>query len=338
MSDFATATVQPGGPDPSKRVNYSFGLVLGVDEFVQEQTYLLAKHRLHNRALHGYGTVWGLKVDVPDDVDPPEVRVAPGLALSPAGYEICVPTVMCAKLGDWLTRNGDALEAAYGPPPFDLALCVVLCYRECKTDVVPLPGEPCRTEAETRAASRIQDSFELKLCLHDDVILSPPAGAEGDLEYCDCAEPSSLLRARTGFGQLLRRLDVQDSAASVDEATFLDDVRALADPPSWLSPPVAEPTIPLPPDQAAELIEAAARVWVTEVLPSLLAGAADRSLCAPPEDSCVRLATLRFTVAASDVVQGGAGGVTVDDAGRPLLLDTSVLQAGVLGGPPIELP
>ena len=43
------------GLDPDKRVKYSLGLVLGVDEFEQEQHYLLGRGRQHNRALHGYG-------------------------------------------------------------------------------------------------------------------------------------------------------------------------------------------------------------------------------------------------------------------------------------------
>src|SRR4051812_26809162 len=91
MTDFDSATTDVGVLDPGKRVNYSLGLVLGVDEFRQEQAYFLAKHRRHNRMLHGHGTVWGLKLGVPAK-EPPEIHVAPGLAAAQSGHEICVPT------------------------------------------------------------------------------------------------------------------------------------------------------------------------------------------------------------------------------------------------------
>ena len=38
MSEFVTAEAQMTRLDPTKRVNYTLGLVLGVDEFLQEQT------------------------------------------------------------------------------------------------------------------------------------------------------------------------------------------------------------------------------------------------------------------------------------------------------------
>ena len=66
MSEFTTACPDAAALDPLKRVCYSTGLVLGVDEFRQEQEYFLAKDRLHQRALHGYGTVCGLKVSIED--------------------------------------------------------------------------------------------------------------------------------------------------------------------------------------------------------------------------------------------------------------------------------
>ena len=52
--------------DPTKRVNYTAGLVLGVEEFQQEQYYFIEKTRWHNRFLHGYGTTSGLQVDLAD--------------------------------------------------------------------------------------------------------------------------------------------------------------------------------------------------------------------------------------------------------------------------------
>jgi hypothetical protein len=68
-------------PDPHRRVCYSNGLVLGVDEFVQEQVYFLEQNREHNRGLHGYGTVCGLYVTVQDTpAEGPQIWVGPGTA------------------------------------------------------------------------------------------------------------------------------------------------------------------------------------------------------------------------------------------------------------------
>ena len=54
MSCISTSCQQSLTLDPHKRVCYSQGLVLGVDEFVQEELYFLEQHRRHARGLHGY--------------------------------------------------------------------------------------------------------------------------------------------------------------------------------------------------------------------------------------------------------------------------------------------
>ena len=61
---------------------------------------------------------------------------------------------------------------AIGSPPQPLTVYVVLCYRECETDPVPIPGGPCRTQEDSTAASRITDDFQLKL------VLEPPPQVE----------------------------------------------------------------------------------------------------------------------------------------------------------------
>jgi hypothetical protein len=154
----------PGG-DPRKRVNHTAGLVLGVDEFVQEQTHLRERDHLAARSLHGYGTVAGLGVRW-DDAEG-HLLVAAGLAIDPAGRLICVPTEQRIDFGDWLTRHRDAIAAAAEVPADELldavTLSLVLCYRELETDPVPVPSRPGRPADEATIASRILDSFELDL-------------------------------------------------------------------------------------------------------------------------------------------------------------------------------
>ena len=57
-----------------RRVHYFHGQLLGVQDFRTEQAYFRAKHQLHNRCLHGRGTVCGLRV-VP--LAPPQLCESP---------------------------------------------------------------------------------------------------------------------------------------------------------------------------------------------------------------------------------------------------------------------
>ncbi len=349
MGDFQSAVIDTEQIDPLKRVNYSFGLVLGVDEFLQEQTHLLEKHRRHNRRLHGYGTVCGLKVSVPTGVTPVEVRVAPGLAVTRGGAEVCVPRVMCAKLDDWLKANDAVLRQHVGVPPTTVTVCVVLCYRECATDIVPIPGEPCRSEEDAMAASRVAESFEIKLCLHDDVgsppFGSPPFGSPPitSLSSTSCACASLTIRAagEAEMGHLLRRIKVSlvgtptPSQAAMEAAT-----RAIlaAVPGGPVSTPPSTSTLLVRPKQARDMLAAVSRVWTTEVLPELLRRDGESACGGPSPDACVQLATLRLDVAANGKVNGGAAGVKIDETERPILLDTSLLQEWLWSGGPSIVP
>ena len=71
-----------GTISPDLRVFYQYGMVLGLNDFLQEQTHNLGLDYHHERSLHGYGTVYGLRVtastplDAPDDVT---LTVEPGI-------------------------------------------------------------------------------------------------------------------------------------------------------------------------------------------------------------------------------------------------------------------
>jgi hypothetical protein len=65
-------------------------MLLGVDDFRTEQEYLRSRMRRHNRRLHGAGIATGLDVTVERGSAGAGIEIAPGLALDPAGNEICV--------------------------------------------------------------------------------------------------------------------------------------------------------------------------------------------------------------------------------------------------------
>jgi hypothetical protein len=329
------------GVDPAKRVKYSTGLVLGIDEFDQEQFYFLEQDRQHHRALHGYGTVCGLKLSH----EGLRILVEAGVAVNPQGKVIRVPRDQCAELGTWLDvpANRQQVELCYGAPPGPASLYVLLCYRECETDNVPLPGAPCRSEEETLAASRVTETFDLRLSP------SPPRADEEE--------------AVRVFGELLREIEIADGSppSSLEEAIEeierrVGDLPKLLTPGGWPLDPCQEPGSPLgsPPDSplgsplesplgspleggplvvaredAPEVLRAAFRVWATVVRPALLAG---RNCAAcPPDESCILLGELRFRLRNDGTIDTEVSSERPDwleiaQDERPILLHSRLMQ------------
>jgi len=209
MSDFTASACAGGNLDPRKRVNYALGLVLGEDEFRQEQLYLRERDHRAVRALHGYGTVAGLAVTLGE-----QLVVAPGLAVDPPGRFMCVSSPQCADLPAWLNAHRDEVLQHVGSSPGlpgHVDLYVVLCYRECATDKVPLPSEPCQSDEESMAASRLMDSFELKLVFERPA----PAGELG----------GGLIQE--AIREIVELEDFPLSGSPPDEPPGADDVRDL---------------------------------------------------------------------------------------------------------------
>src|SRR5215207_1729202 len=97
--------------DSTKHVNYTSGMILGVDDFTQEFAYLAGRDRWLARDALGYGTVSGLQVAVDKEGGTrPRVMILPCVALSPRGQLICVSTAQCAYLNEWLAANVDELK------------------------------------------------------------------------------------------------------------------------------------------------------------------------------------------------------------------------------------
>ncbi len=317
MCDFKTAVPEASVLDPKKRVRYSTGLVLGVDEYRQTDLYFRQRDHLHQRSLHGYGTVAGLGVRVRAAASGrPEVLVAPGLAVTPRGESVCVARGQCAPLDDWLDSHEE--EFAGSPPaspPETVRAWVTLCYRECETDRVPILGDPCRTLEDATAPSRIADDFELKL----------------SLEAPDQEEEEVV----GDFGDLLRSLEItEEPGAGLGPEELAELVRGLVpagSPPIGSPPPGSPPEAPrIQRDDLPQALALAFRVWASEVRPRLASGAAG---CAGGGEPCVLLAQLDFPVARTPQgelrVDGDHEDVTVDQRERPILLSTRVLQEWV---------
>jgi hypothetical protein len=73
-------------PKPFERLRFFNGRLLTAGDFALEQNYFHDKQKLHNRALHGFGIVSGLRVSVESG----KVVVTAGLALDCEGNELVV--------------------------------------------------------------------------------------------------------------------------------------------------------------------------------------------------------------------------------------------------------
>jgi hypothetical protein len=68
------------------RPHFFFGKLLTAEDLSQEQTYFIEKSKRHNRNLHGFGIVTGLRVST----DAGQIKISAGMALDCEGNEIVI--------------------------------------------------------------------------------------------------------------------------------------------------------------------------------------------------------------------------------------------------------
>jgi hypothetical protein len=349
MADFTSRMATPGGAsDPTKHVNYTYGMVLGVDDLTQEFAYHSGRDQWTARDTIGYGTVNGLRVTVPPHLNGvTEVIVSEGTALSPRGQLIQVTALQCANLIKWLgiEKNRNAVnEALDAQPASTITLSVVLCYRACPTDKVPVPGEPCRTEEDSMAYSRLRDDFKLELRLKR--AADPPSP--------DQREEDALRDFVRWVNDHLIITEEDDNLT--DEETFINTLRQAAH-------PVMSPPSKLPPDfmldavppekmrvragQACDFMRSAFRLWTTELRPRWRPAKFNmQSLSCPPDgasdadaaaatasmdDNCVLLADLQVPLTNQRLLDTTKN-VRVLEARRPYVLHLRMLQEWLMCG------
>jgi hypothetical protein len=335
MSVFSTkmAVAEGAPPDPTKHVNFTYGMVLGAADFKQEFGYLSSRDQWMCRDLLGYGTVSGLSVTIAVDATGPRVIVNAGVAVTPRGELVRVPLAQCANLNDWLSGADQVKHLQNRGTPLSTTtdradVYVALCYRGCPTDKVPIPGEPCRHEDDLTAPSRLMDDFTLELRW------DPP-------EQPDEA-------ALRDFVDWLSRIPIVDGPSSLPIDKFLDAIRDAAfvvgSPPAspphefmYGSPPA---TLEIGAADACRYLRAAYRVWVTELRPKWGAswwgaqprcadgGPADR----PTPESCLLLVRLDVPLVRKSIAVGSGWEVSstlavgIDEETRPFLVPLRMLQ------------
>lgn len=304
------------GLNPDLRVNYEFGLVLGVDEFRQEQLYQLENDYLHNRSLHGYGTVWGLDVTLRGP-ESPEIVVSPGIGVDQIGRTFVIRHPLCASLAAWLGKqeNPDTIDTIY----------VVARYDECLDALVPIAGQPCSSSEQNQAASRIRRSFQVAL-------QTQPPMMEAWRAVRRLADVMTHVELVAELGE-----DDSDEAAIIELvrllrsnqlATRLEELRttaAAAGRTGWKF-------LRLPEQDSRRALDRIFTVWVTEVRPTLAPDLLDTD----GEETTILLATLQRIQAdegeETESDDSVVGGWRVTDEGRPYLLNTQVIQSLLLLG------
>jgi hypothetical protein len=218
---------------PFSRVRYSYGQLLGAEDFTADQRYHLLRARLRNALLHGSGVVCGLDVTSHALDDPPsaELRCSPGLAIDPLGREILVAEPICLDITG--LANNPAFWPELSPPPGEtegsaLRRCyVVLTYRACLADQAPTIAPPCSDADQALGYIRVLDSY--RLCLAAE---PPPDPHELSRDWTNLDTPPAL-RARlqtlmTGAPPNLARLWGPPEEAAVLLATV--DLEAVGTP------------------------------------------------------------------------------------------------------------
>jgi hypothetical protein len=320
-------SISAGTLSPDQRVNYAYGMVLGLDEFLTEQQYFLNKDYLHERALHGYGTVYGLQVTVsPAGTSDFTIQVAPGMAIDQWGREVVVRAAQCARLGSWLAAQDQETVAHHMGPSAEFTVYVVANYADCQDDLVPLPGQPCSSSAQTMVASRLRDAWNIQLRWE------PPPMLSWDTDRRLARLLSSV--------QIVAGLDpAQSSEAEIIAAVLAlpsdlgagpEDLWPLVDwppgsPPSGPSGPVV---YKLPAETAADALDRIFTIWVTQVRPLIT----PPDLTQPPDtsDPAVLLSTITFTLGPPVSPPTAEPAIATcdepDDTGRPYVLHTRLIQ------------
>jgi hypothetical protein len=159
-----------GGPG-MERVRFFARQLLTPDDLTQEQEYLRAKLRRHNRLLHGWGVVCGCEV-TPAPA-PWTVTIDPGYVLGPQGDEILIDTQLSIDISK-RDPDGNAILPCADPtdpwcagvrvtPRANQTLFIAVAYADCPTRPVRVQPAGCGCDGGQCEYSRIRDSYVVRV-------------------------------------------------------------------------------------------------------------------------------------------------------------------------------
>ena len=154
------------GAVAAERNRYFTGKCMTARDFQADQDYLLSHHRLHNRLLHGWGIVCGLRVIRHKNPDCRNwVVVRSGVALDCCGRELVLPC-----------------DTAYdlAPPEAEQPAALLLClrYAEEQVEHVPVLFHEGECDPARREANRVRELAVIEV--HDLEDVEPGCWRERD--------------------------------------------------------------------------------------------------------------------------------------------------------------
>ena len=166
-----------------ERNNYFTGKYLTARDFADEQAYFLSRHRLHNRLLHGWGIVCGLRVVRHPNADCRKrwVVVHPGIALDCCGRELIVKCETPFELPLPRPEEEQGNQYATQQTPDQQTgeqgnaevmreqFLLVLRYEEEKTEEVPVLYNEGHCDPKRKEANRIRERAVLDVVRFRDV-------------------------------------------------------------------------------------------------------------------------------------------------------------------------
>ncbi len=156
------------------RPNYALGVMLGVDDFTDEQTYHRARLARALQFFAGTGTVAGLAVSYVAalPVGAPsapagqaeELQVAPGIALDGRGRIVEIPRAACITLPRWFAaQSDDQLAAAFKSATGGVVADVFVRFVACGRSRAPAFASGPFDALDATTYARVRDGYELKL-------------------------------------------------------------------------------------------------------------------------------------------------------------------------------
>ena len=160
------ANVQP------ERVFYAEGALLGVDDFIDEQTYHRGRLARALSFLATAGTVAGLKVEYQGPRGPNEqIVVHPGMVIDRLGRIIEVPRDACIHLDTWYAQQAGSSQGAsdlvqgFHAGAGGVIVDVFLRFVACDRALTPAFATGPFDATDFVSPSRVRDAYKLELVI-----------------------------------------------------------------------------------------------------------------------------------------------------------------------------
>jgi hypothetical protein len=154
-------------PVATERNRYFTGKYMTARDFSGEQHYFLGRHRLHNRLLHGWGVVCGLRVEPHPRPECAErwVMVRRGIGIDCCGREIILAEDRPLEILPEQPSDG----GGHAPPPPPGPWVICLRYEEEPIEHVPVLTPEAGCDPSRTEANRIREIARLEVVELDDL-------------------------------------------------------------------------------------------------------------------------------------------------------------------------